>query len=162
MRNKLLMWACIVVVFLVGGLVGGLAGQMTSFVVSRPVAEGQSHPITAYGSMDYEELIETLGEQVRLTEELSALQELKIQKLQRQVEILDNAGLRACDYLQRIGTDLTALQQGLKAASLEELDVAKVREMLNMLHTNVIEAAKDINIIFLTSPVYHVNMGVEE
>ena len=158
MKNKLIVGSCIVAAFLIGGWVG----QTTSFITSTPVVQAPNHPIAAYGSDDYEVLIETLGEQVRLTEELSALQEQKIRKLQQQVEILDNAGLRACDYLQRIVIDLAALQQGLKAASLAELDIEKLREMLITLRTNVIEAGKDVSTIFLSSPVYHVNTGVEE
>lgn len=156
MKNKLIVGACIVAAFLVGGFV------VTTFTTAETATQKLYHPVAEYGASDYEVLVETLGEQVRLTEELSALQVQKIRKLQRQIEILDNAGLRACDYLQRIITDLAALQEGLKAASLEELEVDKVRQMLNTLRTNVIEAVKDVNTIFLTSPVYHVNIGVEE
>jgi hypothetical protein len=123
------------------------------FVVSTPSG---IHPITMDGATDYEVLIENLGDQVRVTEELNALQSRKIQKLQQQIEILDDAGLRACNYLQRISTDLTLVQQGLKAASLKELDLEKVREALNTLRTNVTEAGQDVNTIFLSSPVYHV------
>jgi len=155
MRKKLILSLCIAVAFLCGSIVGVYTAPQT-------VPTGPNHPIAAYGATDYEVLVETLGEQVRLTEELSALQEQKIRKLQRQIEIFDNAGLRACDYLQRIATDLAALQEGLKAASLEELEVDKLRQMLNTLRTNVIEAGTDVSIIFLTSPVYHVPTGVEE
>jgi hypothetical protein len=108
------------------------------------------------GAADYDVLIENLGDQVRVTEELNALQARKIQKLQQQIEILDNAGLRACDYLRRISAELTLIQQGLKAASLKELDLEKVQNALNTLRTNVTKAGQDVNTIFLSSPVYHV------
>jgi len=156
MRNKIIVGACVIVAFLVGGWVG----QFTTFVTDAPTP-GPNHPITAYGSNDYEVLVETLGEQVRLNEELCALQEQKIQKLQQQVEILDNAGLRSCDYLNRVIADLETLQRAVAAATMADIDIDKVRDMLNILQKNVAEAAKDIETIFLSAPVYRVNDAPE-
>jgi hypothetical protein len=138
-------------------MMAGLAvAAVVTIVYNPPTTFSTTHPITIDGATDYDVLIENLGEQVRLTEELNALQSRKIQKLQQQIEILDDAGLRACDYLRRISTELTFVQQGLKAASLKELDLEKVRNALNTLRTNVTTAHMDVDTIFLSSPVYHV------
>jgi hypothetical protein len=152
MRNKVIVATCVITAFLVGGWVG----QFTAFVSPPGIVQGPNHPITAYGSNDYEVLVENLGEQVRVTEELNALQEQKIQKLQQQIEILDNAGLRSCDYLSRVQVDLVTLQRTLKAATLADVDIEKVREMLNILERNVQDAVQDVKIIFLSTPVYRV------
>lgn len=153
MRNKSIVATCVIVALLVGAWVG----QFTAFVSPPGIVQGPNHPITAYGSSDYEVLVENLGEQVRVTEELCALQERKIQKLQQQIEILDNAGLRSCDYLQRVVADLATLQKALKAATLADVDIEKVRDMLNTLEKNVGEAVQDVKTIFLSAPVYKVD-----
>lgn len=158
MRNKTIVVTCVVVAFLIGGWLG----QFTAFVSPPVISQGPNHPITVYGSADYEVLIENLGEQVRVTEELSALQEQKIQKLQQQIEILDNAGLRSCDYLQRVVADLASLQKALKAATLADIDIDKVRGMLNILEKNVGEAVRDVKTIFLSAPVYRVSSPTED
>lgn len=115
------------------------------------------HPITEYGSNDYEVLVESLGDQVRLNEELCALQKQKIKKLQQQIEILDSAGLRSCDYLKRIEADLITLQKAIKAATIAEMDIDQVRGILNTLQKNLKGAVQDIETIFLATPVYRVN-----
>jgi len=153
MRNKIIVATCVIAAFLVGGFVG----QFTAVVSPPGVVQGPNHPITAYGSSDYEVLVENLGEQVRVTEELSALQEQKIQKLQQQIEILDNAGLRSCDYLQRVVADLVTIRKALKAATLADVDVEKVRGMLDILEKNVGDAVRDVKTIFLATPVYQVD-----
>ncbi len=158
MRNKTIVVICVIAAFLIGGWVG----QLTAFVSPPGILQGPNHPITAYGSNDYEVLVENLGEQVRVTEELSALQERKIRKLQQQVEILDNAGLRSCDYLQRVVADLRSLQKALKAATLADVDIDKVRDMLDILEKNVGEAVHDVETIFLSAPVYRVSNPTED
>lgn len=158
MRNKTIVVTCVIAAFLIGGWIG----QFTAFVSPPNISQGLNHPITVYGSNDYEVLIENLGEQVRVTEELSALQEYKIQKLQQQIEILDNAGLRSCNYLQRVVADLGHLQKALKAATLADIDIDKVWDMLDTLEKNVREAVHDVEIIFLSAPVYQVSSPSED
>lgn len=158
MRNKTIVVTCVLAAFLTGSWIG----QFTAFVSPPGISQGPNHPITAYGSNDYEVLVENLGEQVRVTEELSALQEQKIKKLQQQIEILDNAGLRSCDYLRRVVADLSSLRKALQAATLADVDIDKVRGMLDILEKNVGEAVHDVEIIFLSAPVYRVSSPAED